>query len=151
VLFLLLPAPNNNNSPDLSRNEYRLPTTGSQSSSGLIQRQLPSLPSESDAGFVNREPPPPYWAPYRNLSNQVEPRRPAPRRPAPTPPTRGQINQIALRSRVEQYRNQITVSDSESDDDRGRRRVLSPRRGSRAFKNEVLLGKSMKLHGENFN
>jgi hypothetical protein len=93
--------------------------------------------------FTGREPPPSYWATYRNISNQLEPRRPPPpRRPAPALPTRGQASQIAIRSRVEQYRNQISVSDSESEDSGRRSRVLSPRRSSSGFKNEVLLGES---------
>jgi hypothetical protein len=147
--FWIIPA-SNNNSPPLAPNEYRLPVaTGSQVSTGrATHRQLPSLPVECESrgqfSLGNREPPPPYWAPYRNQSNQLEPQRVhRQRRPAPPPPTRAQINQIAIRSRVEQYRNRISVSDTESDDDLIRRsRILSPRRTPNGFKNEVLLGKS---------
>lgn len=133
----------------MSRNEYRLPvTTGSQASlSFLNQRELPALPTELNAqpefNFAAREPPPSYWASYRNQSDKLEHQRPQrQRRPAPAIPTRSQAYQIAIRSRVEQYRNRISVSDTESDDERGRRsRILSPRRNLNAFKNEVLLGK----------
>lgn len=104
---------------------------------------MPSLPNESRReafNYTSREPPPSYWAPYKNSSNHLEPRR-APRRPAPSLPTRGQIQQIAIRSRVEQYRNRISVSDTDSEEERIRRsRILSPPRNSNGFKNEVLLG-----------
>lgn len=149
IFFSYISAPTENNSQQLTRNEYRLPTAPSSqaSSSRLVQRRLPSLPVESDNrqaaafSFSNREPPPPYWAPYRNQSSQLEPQRPPhPRRPAPAPPTRSQANQIAIRSKVEQFRNRI-VSDTDSDDDRRRPRVLSPRGNPNAFRNEVLLSK----------
>ena len=150
----------NNNSPSLSRNEYRIPTaTGNESSSttarngNLVQRQLPLLPQESEnrqgnLNFPPREPPPSYWATYRNQRNQLENQRiQRPRRPAPAPPTRSQINQITIRSRVEQYRNQINVSDSDTDDDRERRsRILPPRRIPNGPKNEVLLGEFLNSH-----
>lgn len=149
LCFGILSAANNNPQP-LSRNEYRLPpATGSQtSSSRLIGRDLPALPSERDNrpafNFPGREPPPSYWASYRNQPNQLDQQRTThrQRRPAPAPPiSRSQAQQIALRSRVEQFRNRISVSDTESDDDRGRRsRILSPRRNLSAIKNEVLLG-----------
>lgn len=134
----MLAAPNNN-SQTLPRNEYRLPVAPSS----LIQRQLPSneVNGLEPVNFTSREPPPSYWASYRNLTSQV-PQPPPRRRPAPAPPSQSQINQIAIRSRVEEYRNRISVSDSESEEDRVRRsRILSPRRNTRSFKNEVLLGK----------
>lgn len=146
-MFCLISA-SSNNSQSFSRNEYRLPATTSSpaSLSRSNHRELPALPNETEArqefNFVSREPPPSYWASYRNQSNKLDQQRPQrQRRPAPALPTRSQAYQTAIRSRVEQYRNRISVSDTESDDDRGRRsRILSPRRNLNGFKNEVLLG-----------
>lgn len=61
----------------------------------------------------------------------------------PRIPNRRPSNQIPHRSRVEQHRNRIPPSDSESDNERGRQaaRGRIQRRNSNGLKNECLLGK----------
>lgn len=127
-----------------SNNNQQARTTTSQA-----QRQLPALPQYSDA--TRREPPPPYSLSHRNIQRQIEPpRNTRQRRPAPPPPAREQptlrsrshVQQIT-RSRFEQFRNSVFVSDSDSEEDRARRqRISPPQRNPIGFKNEVLLGKS---------
>lgn len=131
-------------------------TNSSQISSSIQlnhQRQLPSLllSGGSDrntnnlVNYINREPPPPYQkravvnAPLEIRKN---------RRPAPIPPTRSQI-----RSRVEEYRNRLSVSDeSDSEQFQIRRRsrssihlrnvnLISGHGHNRRRTNEILLGK----------
>lgn len=121
----------------------------------LVQRQLPS-PPHSSSNFNAREPPPPYWLSnqpphssssssslslqFHNISIQlptVYRRRPA---PPPPPPSRGSFQQ---RHRAAQ---RLSLSDTDSDDDdeeRERRfRIFTP---PRRPKNEILLGKNLKL------
>lgn len=132
--FIAAP-PTSSNSINLSsnRNEYRLPkatANDSQIPSSIQlnhQRQLPSLLSSRGdrsaknlINYINREPPPPYQKRAVDTAPiQFETRNF--RRPAPTPPTRSQI-----RSRVEEYRNRLSVSDeSDSEQVQIRRRSRS--------------------------
>lgn len=71
--------------------------------------------------YINREPPPPYQPKRPVVAAPIQLGTRKNRRPAPTPPTRSQI-----RSRVEEYRNRLSVSDeSDSEQVQIRRRSRS--------------------------
>jgi len=120
-LFYLL-ALNNNST---NRNEYQL----RPASNHIHHRQSIILPNNAaylnsnSINFLSREPPPPY-------NQAAESRKIIPhRRNHPT---------ANVRSRIEEYRRRLSVSDSDSDDQ------LRPRyRNPPRVKNEILLGKEM--------
>lgn len=135
----------NNSAPALNSNEYRLPTaTANEASSNHLPNEIEGR--NGKVSLSNREAPPSYWETYKNAAIQLEHQRiQRTRRPSPAPPTRGQLN-LVIRSRVEQYRNRISVSDSESDENRERHfRFPSPRRVLNVPKIETLLGEVAKV------
>lgn len=105
---------------------------------------MPLLPNDINRSqtnslnyYINREPPPPYQPVPQESRKILAPRRPA--------PLLARIAQANVRSRVEEYRNQLSLSDSDSEDQiqhhQLRQRARTQHHQLPRLKNEILLGK----------
>ena len=122
-MFLFSSSALSNNSTN--RNEYQLRTVSNQNHhhQSIILPNNAAYLNRNSINFLNREPPPPYN--QASESRKIIPHR----RNHPA---------ANVRSRIEEYRRRLSVSDSDSDDQ------LRPRyRNPPRVKNEILLGKEM--------